>query len=228
MNWFLLKTGASKEDVERSLAIDGGYDARIDPDDYHLEQIDSDELIGDTLPPIVQQHLVIELDGEYIRIDFEDVMNLVNYLPEKPIVCCQLLLKLQVALTNLYFTYRDKHEYAEESLKVYEAERYKLYSSKDVNENPYAEKMKLTRESIDALIRAEDNWRLLKQDERQASINKGLIWEAREYVQKTYNLCLEYLKKLDDVEAVRTVTDRTFRETVVNVATSTITIEDEE
>lgn len=222
MNWFLVKADATHEQIEYSLAEDGLF-----PDDYELIQIDSDELIGDTLPPVVSQNLVVEIDGEYFRIDFEDVMNLINYLPEKPIVVCQLLLKLSMALTNLYLKYREKHEYAEEELKVWEAQQVKMYSSKG-EENPYADRVKITAASVDALVKASPNWRMLKDKERQAGLNKGMIWEAREYVLKTYGLCLEYLKKLDNIEVYRTVSDRSFKQTVVNVAASTIGVEDTE
>lgn len=217
----LVETVLSGAEELKSWVIDGAEEAGIFGG-YDIEAIDIDEqeVLG-KWPALVNEYLVFELGEDAFTLNFDEIFGLMDYVYDKPVTVCQILLKVLAAIRNMHQRAYALYNNAKEEFDQYEAERFAYYWSEEFEMNT-----RKTKANIEAYAKADPEFMRKKQEVLKYDQLKSSLYNARDLVEKCFTICEAFVKNGKNVVLENKHRDRSFSELADGVVAKTAALEE--
>lgn len=197
---FMCTTDSDDSDLE--------FDCRLD-----VTEIDSDYIYG-TLPKSVDEFMVFDFAGKNpLAIDMGAVLSMLDYLPDKPKVIMQTLLRLTVAVTNKYHQTSDELNSKKDEFDLYAAQRTTYFADED-----NGMQFKRTASNIESFVKAEPTYQRLSKEVQALSTAKSKLWSTKEILSKTLDMVRDFVQHSPSVMIDDEESDRSFYDILKGVA----------
>jgi hypothetical protein len=186
------------------------------PDEVRIVELEPDDLIN-SFPKELQKYLVFEIEtGDLIKLDVASVVDLLDYLVDRPRLVCKTIIKLHMAVSNLFHLVYDDYNEAKEKLEEHVAERTAFFSNTE-NDLPF----KRTKDNVEKMVKSEETWKKLNRSVVKLESTKSRLYTTKGMLDRFHKMCDDFVKNSVNIVYDGSPQDRSFNEVVAGTIEAT-------